>query len=82
MNANHIKIACFGNDGHEYAKEFTGETAVLDSLNYFMAQMDRSEWDRVRQQVIFAGENAMKVGDWRNGFGPVFQYPKTKELAA
>ena len=52
MQATKIKIACFGTEGHEYAKTFEGETSVIDALNFFLAQMNQSDFENVRQQAL------------------------------
>jgi hypothetical protein len=72
MQANRIKISVFGDDGHEYAKEFAGPEAVVDGLNWFLAQQDRDAFTRTVAAYSYAAENAMRVGEYRNGWVPKF----------
>lgn len=73
MQAIKIKIACFGTEGHEYAKTFEGETSVIDALNFFLAQMNQSDFENVRQQIAFAGHNGIRVGVMMPGWSPKFE---------
>jgi hypothetical protein len=72
MDANRIKISCFGSDGQEYAEEFTGPEAVVNALNWFLAQQSRSNFSRTRAAYAFAAEHAMRVGETRPGWAPRF----------